>query len=141
MERILSAASLPASVIPMVSHIIDTCRSCRMWAKPKPDITPTIELVSKQNEEVEADVMFFEVLSIWHIVDRTGRWRVGRSITGKTSETLQEAIDLTWLQVFGSFKGLIIDGEGGVDRTSTKAFLARNGIELVIKAKASMLVR
>ena len=46
MERILNAASLPAAVISMVSHVIDTCRSCRMWARPKPDITPTIELVS-----------------------------------------------------------------------------------------------
>ena len=106
-----------------------------MWAKPKPDITPTIELVSEQNQEVEADIMFFEIFSIWHMLDRADRWHAGRQIFGKTSDTLQEAIDLSWLQVFGPFKRLIIDGEKGVDSESTRAFLKRNGIELVVKAK------
>ena len=48
--------------------------------------------------------MFYENFSTWHMVDRADRWHVGKSITGKASETLQEAIDVTWLQVFGPFK-------------------------------------
>ena len=130
MERIFGAASLPTIVVAMIPHIISTCRSCRPWQRPKPDITPSIELITEQNVEVEADIMFFEVFSIWHMVDRADRWHAGITVKDKSSKTLQEAIDLCWLQIFGPFKVLIIDGEKGIDSAETRAFLLRNGIQL-----------
>ena len=89
--------------------------------------------MSEQNKEVGADILFYDNFSIWHMVDRADRWHAGKFITGKASETLQEAIDVTWLQVFGPLKKLIIDGEKGIDSTSTRAFLGRHGIDLQIK--------
>ena len=59
--------------------------------------------------------MFVGAFSIWHMVNRADRWHAGKAITGKSSETLQEAIEKTWLQVFGPFQKLIIDGERGID--------------------------
>ena len=91
--------------------------------------------MSEQNKEIEADILFYENFSIWHMVDRADRWHAGKRIVSKTSAILQEAIDVTWLQVFGPFKKLIIDGEKGIDSTSTRDFLARHGIDLQIKAK------
>ena len=91
--------------------------------------------MSEHNKEIEADILLYENYSILHMVDRADRWHVGKRIVSKASDILQEAIDATWLQVFGPFKKLIIDGENGIDSTSTRNFLARHGIDLQIKAK------
>ena len=69
------------------------------------------------------------------MIDRADRWHAACEILSKEAPELQEAIDSTWLKIFGPFKVLIIDGEKGIDSESTRAFLKRNGIELRIRAK------
>ena len=58
-EEISNAAALPQWVIAMISHIIQTCRACRAWAMFGPGVTPSVELIDKQNVEVEADILFY----------------------------------------------------------------------------------
>ena len=116
MEKIFNAASLPQAVIAMVPHIIQTCRACRAWALSGPDVTPSVELVDKQNVEVEADILLYKTFKVWHMIDRADRWHAGCQIASKHHLELQEAIDKCWLRIFGPFKILIIDGEKGIEK-------------------------
>ena len=70
------------------------------------------------------------------MIDKADRWHNGIEITGKTSPELQEAIATTWLQHFGPFKYLVIDGEKGISSKETVAFLKSFGCELIELAKS-----
>ena len=72
------------------------------------------------------------------MMDRADCWHAGKSITGKTSEILQEAINATWLQTVGPLKKLTIDGEKRIDIVSARALLARHGIDPQFKAKGQL---
>ena len=87
MERILAAAGIPQKVIHMIPDILDTCRECRMWKRPAADITPSIELTVKQNEVVEADILFYKTFMAWHMVDRADRFEASQEIQDKTTQT------------------------------------------------------
>ena len=54
----------------MIPGVVDTCRERRAWARPGPAPTPSVDLVMKQNEQVEADIMFYKDHLMWHMVDR-----------------------------------------------------------------------
>ena len=134
MERIFRSAGLPQEILDMVPDTIQTCRTCRTWESPGQEPTPTVELVIKQDEQVEADIMFYRRHLIWHMLDRADRWHAACEIEGKQSETLCEAMDTTWFQIHGPFKILVVDGERGIHSTETEAFLKRKGITIRTRA-------
>ena len=103
MERVLAAAGVPGSVIQHVPEIIDTCRECRMWQPQGPDPTPTVEIATKQNEQVEGDILFYKDYKIWHMIDRADRWHAAMCIPGNSGPILCDAITRTWIQIFGPF--------------------------------------
>ena len=105
-----------------------------MWAKLKPDI-PTIEVVSQQNNEIEAAILFYENVSVWHMVDRADRRHAGKSIAGKAREILQGAIDIIWVQVFGLFKKLSYSKKKKSIAPQSVNFFSRHGIDLQNKTK------
>ena len=74
MERVLEAAGAPRCVIDMVPDVVDTCRECRAWQRVGHEPNPSIELTTKQNEQVEGDILFYQTHMIWHMVDRADRW-------------------------------------------------------------------
>ena len=111
MEKILGAAGLPATVLEKIPGIIDTCRECRVWMKPSPDPTPTVEICLVRNDQVEADIMFYKKYMVWHMLDRADRFHNGVQILGKTAEIQQDAMGVCWFKPFGPFKYLVIDGE------------------------------
>jgi hypothetical protein len=135
LENILKAGGIDERTISWIPDIIDTCRSCRPWQPHKDSPQTTIDLPCKQNDKVEADIMFYKTWQIWHMIDKADRWHNGVEVLGKTSVELQEAISTTWLQIFGPFKYLIIDGEKGISSKETLAFLKSFGCELLERAK------
>ena len=62
---------------------------------PWPGTTPAVDLVVEQNEEVEADIMFYKDHLIWHMVDRADRWHAACEIKYKTPEEICQAISTT----------------------------------------------
>ena len=82
-------------------NIIDTCRACRAWQEPKDSPQTTIDLPSKENESLEADIMFYKVFQVRHMLDQADRWHNGTEVQRKTSTELKEAMSRTWLQIFG----------------------------------------
>ena len=135
MENILKAGGVDEHTISWIPEIIDTCRACRPWQKHKDAPQTTIDLPSKQNESIEADIMYYKSFHIWHMIDKADRWHNGVEVKGKSSPELQDAIATTWLQIFGPFKTLIIDGEKGISSKETVAFLKSFGCNLHERAK------
>ena len=111
MEKVLTAAKVAPAVISAAPGIIDTCRECRAWKAPAPDVTPSVEMAVRQNEFVEADIMFYKQFMVFHMIDRADRFHATRVIESKTATALCKAIDLTWITIFGNFEYLVIDGE------------------------------
>ena len=64
MQRILRLAGVLTKSIELIPGVIDTCRECRAWASPLPDVTPAVELTTAQNENVEADIMYYKKESV-----------------------------------------------------------------------------
>ena len=128
MEAIFKSANLPQTVIDLVPDVINTCRECRRWALPGNRPVPAIAMALKQNEQVEADVLYYRRLRIWHMVDRADRWHAALIVPDLTKETLQSAVFTTWVQIFGPFQLLIIDGESAINCPDTIAALKRQGI-------------
>ena len=48
MEQVLRAAGAPREAIACIPDVIDTCKECRAWQKHRPEVTPSVELVTKQ---------------------------------------------------------------------------------------------
>ena len=48
------------------------------------------------------------------MIDRADRWHAACQVPNKTTQTLCDAISTIWLQVFGPFKILVVDGERGL---------------------------
>ena len=73
METELKVAGAGQDILGMIPSIVETCRECRAWQDRGPDITPSVELVTKQNEQVEVDSMFYKKHMVWHMLDRADR--------------------------------------------------------------------
>ena len=111
MERVLNAAGVPREVLEMVPDVVDTCRECRAWQRPKQEPAPSVELTMKQNDQVQGDIMFYKQHLIWHMVDRAERWQAAIEVPNKTTGALCDAITKCWIQIHGPFRCLVIDGE------------------------------
>ena len=135
MERFFRAGSLPQATIDMIRNVIATCRICRAWALPSPEVTPSLTLVDQQDVEIEADILMFKQFLVWHMIDVCDRWHAAAEVKTKDALALQEAICVCWTQTFGPFKRLVTDGEKGIDSESTRKFLTGKGIELKVRAK------
>ena len=114
MERVLSAAGVSPAILSQIPAVLDTCRECRAWQKPGPDPSPTVELATRQDEYIEADIMFYKEHMIWHMIDRADRLHAATEITSKAATSLCEAIETTWVTILGTFKYLVVDGEKGL---------------------------
>ena len=92
--------------------------------------TPSVELAVKQNDQVEGDLLFYKDLIVWHMIDRADRWHAAIQVDDKSTGALCEAISKCWLQTFGPFKVLVVDGESGLFSTGANDFFQRHGIEV-----------
>ena len=135
MTRVLAAAGLPNDVLELVPDIVDTCRECRRWQKPKEDTIATIKMSTKFNEHVEMGLMFYKNFIVCHFIDRATRWHAATMVESKEDTTLVQALLTCWVGTHGPMTELIVDGERGVgnSHTFTNELKAR-GIKLHIRA-------
>ena len=119
----------------MVRNVISTCRACRPWAKPSPQVMQVVEMTERPNTTIEADILFAHEFMVWHMIDIADRWHAASQIPNTNALTFQEPIGVTWLQIFGPFKTLVIDDEQGIAAASTIGYLKRLGISVQIRGK------
>ena len=126
MKALLERAGVPKATIEMVDDVVDTCVSCRKWARPLPDAITSIEVADTFNYQVECDLLFIHRAIIFHMVDRCTRWHEARVIPDKSDDALIYAVD-EWIGRHGPMKELICDGERGlaVSQTTEKYFKSK----------------
>ena len=71
MERISQAAVPPTSILAKAADMVEAYRECRTWRRLGPNPTAAVELITKQNEVVDADILFYKGHMTWHMVDRS----------------------------------------------------------------------
>ena len=92
MGRLLSNAGVPDSTLNLLPCIIDTCRVCRMWARPGPRNITSATLHTKFNDAVQFDLFFHGRHVVVHLVDSAIRWAVAEEIANKDTKTILTAI-------------------------------------------------
>ena len=75
--EILRVAGAPQEALKLVKEIVDTCRICRMWARPSPKSLTTVRLAHDFNQVVQWDILFHRKIMISHLLDEAIRWTVG----------------------------------------------------------------
>ena len=97
MKRLLEHAGVPPDKLQPIDDIVDTCPSCRKWAKPAPDAVASVNVSESFNDVVEFDLLFYKKLIIACIICRTTRWRAARLVDSKFASDLVEAIGEMWV--------------------------------------------
>ena len=135
MKTLLKAANQPPSVIQLVDDIVATCEVCRTWTRPQAHPVSTVSLSTRFNEQVEADIVFFQKKMIFHMICRCIRWHAAKEIEDNKTPTLLDAITEIWLQHHGAPKEFLMDGERGVAVShEAKEFFDNHSIKLTVRA-------
>ena len=127
MKTIFDSVGLPPSIQKVVAEVCDTCRECRAWTKPKPEVQPSLTVSTRVCQHGELDLMFYRDYIIFHIMDRCTRFHTGDEAKDKSEDTLIELYELTWCKHFGPFEILYVDGESGLTNKNARARLLRLG--------------
>ena len=64
MRRFLERVGVPDEILNLIPEICDTCRVCRMWAKPGPDNVCSVDIPDTFNKQVECDLLFLSLIHI-----------------------------------------------------------------------------
>ena len=132
MQRLLKCAGFGKEVLDLIPAIVDTCRVCQHWSRPGTESKTSGRLVLGFNLEVEGDLMFCRINGsqriILVLVDRGVRWTSTRVVENKSTPTLLDAIDQSWVAVFGPMSVLVFDGETGLDDDESTIFFQLRGI-------------
>jgi len=108
---VLTAANQPPEVIKLVDDIVATCEICRTCTLPQSHPVATSSLSTKFNEQVEADLCFFQKKIIFHMICRCIRWHAAKEVLNKDTATLIAAITEIWIGLHGPPKEFLMDGE------------------------------
>ena len=60
MTKTLRAAGVAEAHLRLLPSIVDTCRICREWQKPRPNAVPTVAVPERFNDQVEVDLLFYD---------------------------------------------------------------------------------
>ena len=134
MTKTLRSAGVAESHLRLIPSIVDTCRVCREWQRPKPHSVPNVAVPQLFNEQVEVDLLFYEKRIILHMIDRTTRWHAAVEVTDKKGPTLRAAIEDCWIRTHGPMKELIVDGELALADDESLVYFNIRGIQRCVRA-------
>ena len=136
MERILQKAGVPKQVCDLNPEIVHTCISCRAWSRPPPASVASVELADVFHQQVVCVLLLVFSFVIFHLIDRSARWRAACLVPAKEDHVLIDALSTIWVGVHGPVKELIMDGESCMARAElAKPYYDRHGIKFVPRAK------
>ncbi|CAK0852886.1 unnamed protein product, partial [Prorocentrum cordatum] len=137
LRELLTKAGAPASTLALVKEICDTCRVCRLWARPGPKSMTVSRLATGFNEMVQWDILYIGEQMVAHMIDEATRWTVLHILDRKTAIMIIAGITQGWLRPHGPMKLLIADIEGGLHGEEAYQWLDRWGIEMKAKEEGS----
>jgi len=142
MFKILQAAGAPEKAVKMVQQVVDTCRPCRLWAKPGPISATTARLIEAFNELCQHDLMFVSPnpgdatvrAEPWqHIIDAATKLSQAAIVPNKSAAVLLASFDAIWVRPYGAPKILESDQESGLLADEVRVYLGRIGTEVRFK--------
>ncbi|CAK0801133.1 unnamed protein product, partial [Prorocentrum cordatum] len=137
LRELLTKAGAPASTLALVKEICDTCRVCRLWARPGPKSMTISRLATGFNEMVQWDILYIGEQMVARMIDEATRWTVLYILERKTTIMIIAGITQGWLRLHGPMKLLIADIEGGLHGEEACQWLDRWGIEMKAKEEGS----
>ena len=115
MRELLQRAGAPHRALNLCKEIVETCRSCRMWARPGPkSIRATLRLASAFNEMVHWGILCHRTLLISHLLDEAIRFCAASTLADRFGASIIAAITVDWLRPLGPMRVLVADQEGGL---------------------------
>ena len=127
-------AGAPRRLEPIIKEVVETCRSCRMWARPRPrSVTASSRLARSFNEIVQWDILFHRSIMISVLIDEAVRWTTASVLPSKSSTDIVQAITLDWVRPYGPMRLLVADQEGGLLADESAVWLDRWQIQLRTK--------
>ena len=133
MQKLLRTAGIDKETLDLIPAIVDTCRVCQHWSRPGTETKTSGRMVLGFNLEVEGDLMFCRINGVQRIVlvlvDRGVRWTATRVIESKSTPSLLDALDQSWIAVFGPMGVLVFDGETGLNDEEATTYFQLRGIE------------
>ena len=134
MTHMLTAVGVPQATIDMVPQIVETCRACRMWARPGPRAVATATLSTQFNERVQCDLLFFETYAVFNMLDEAIRWHAAVQVQEKDIFSLLTAFMTGWVQLYGPPTYLVVDGESSLASDEAGVMLDRQGTSRMLRA-------
>ena len=139
MKKLLNRAGVPSAVTDYCDTVVQTCRACREWAKPQPENVANVDLPDHFNQEVEADLMFHDGYTVFHMIDRCTRWYMSVLVPNREDETLINALD-KWVELHGPMTRLYMDQETAIQNSAvTTQYFTKKGIDYVPRAKGQQV--
>ena len=134
MQKTLRAAGVAEAHLRLIRSIVDTCRICREWQKPKPNAVSSLSVPQLFNDQVETDLLFYEREIILHAIDRTTRWHAAVSVPNKEGSSLRAGLEDCWIRTHGPMRELIVDGELGLAEEESLKYFNLRGIQRTVRA-------
>ena len=114
MRDLLQAAGLGPDVLREVQSIVDTCRSCREWARRTNKSVVSVSLTSSFNEGIQFDLLFLDDGIVVHLIDLCIRWAQGIFVASREPRDVLPAIEHIWFRVYGVPGYIVSDQEGAL---------------------------
>ena len=133
MSELLRHAGAPTNAIAQVKSIVDTCRVCRLWARPTDKSMTATRLSTGFNEIVEWDILFYDDLMISHLCDQAIRWSAGGILPGRLANDIISNITTHWFRPYGPMRVLVTDQEAALKSEATAQWLDRWAVQLKTK--------
>ena len=112
----------------LIDTIVASCRECRAWARPKPEVQQSVSLATRFNQTVETDLMFYKDWIVHHFIDRASRWLETGEIADKLAQTLIESTSVLWIGRHGPPECLVCDGESGYGTEEALRYFKSHGV-------------
>ena len=138
MEQLLTHAGAPVEARKLLKDVVDTCRTCRMWTRPRPKSVASTHLATSFNEIVQWNILFHKDHMVSCLIDEAIRWTAGGLLPNKEAVSLIAEITQSWLRPFGGMKVLVSDRESGLLSEEVAQWLDRWGVELKTKRRVNM---
>ena len=114
MTSLLRAAGLPPDILQLIQGVVDTCKVCRLWAKPTDRPQASLRTSTDFNVALQVDLLFVDALVILHCICECIRWSAACILPGKTVSHILGGIVQIWFRMYGPPKVIISDHEGAL---------------------------
>ena len=105
--------------------IVDTCDTCRHWARLSPQAIATHRLSIALNQRIQRDILFYKNWIASHMCDEATRFCAAVVINDKEATTTIQSIMSGWVRFSGPPQLIIADGESCLDSEGCRQWLGR----------------